>query len=98
MEFLTQIKSLIEKRILEEKYKFNFKEEPKKKSIFFEIESDKNIYTLTFWENKTGEITKIDKSTDEMSCEVIEDIEIDGINKILDKQFTCDSYNSGKPQ
>ena len=87
MDFLTLVRPIVEKKLLEINYKFNFQKEPIKNSMFFEVESDKNIYVLTFWDNKTAELTKIKKSTNEIFCETIEDIKMDSINEFLNRHF-----------
>tara|TARA_R110002072_G_scaffold287464_5_gene453171 strand:+ start:7771 stop:8037 length:267 start_codon:yes stop_codon:yes gene_type:complete len=87
MDFLTLIKPIVEKKLLEINYKFNFQDEPIKNSITFDVESDNDIYVLTFWENKTAELTKIKKSTNEIFCDSIEDIKMNGIIEFLNKHF-----------
>lgn len=87
MDFLEQIKPFIEERLLKANFRFTFQVEPDKDSLFFEVETEKNLYVLTFWNNQTGELTKINKATDELFCESLENINHDNLNGFLDKHF-----------
>lgn len=87
MDFLEQIKPIVEERLLKANLRYTILEEPDKNSLFFEVKTETNLYILTFWNNQTVELTKINKATDELFSESIEIINQDSLGVFLDKHL-----------